>query len=126
MKKQTTQKLLADLQLYQAVSGEKDMTVTVDKYTRSLLTVIAVLLSLVVVGLWHETPGTIPVAQASGIPNQGQQLNEVVIELQQVNTSLEMIADLLVSGKVKVRLLDDDGKPVTADTVLTATPPAEQ
>ena len=102
------------------------MTVTVDKYTRSLLTVIAVLLSLVVVGLWHETPGTIPVAQASGIPNQGQQLNEVVIELQQVNTSLEMIADLLVSGKVKVRLLDDDGKPVTADTVLTATPPAEQ
>jgi len=126
MKKQTMRELLTGLQLYQAVSGEKDMTVTVDKYTRSLLTVIAVLLCLVVVGLWHETPNTTQVAEARGIPNQGEQLDEVVIELQQVNTSLEMIADLLVSGQVKVSLLDDNGKPIAADTIPAATAPAEQ
>ena len=39
---------------------------------------------------------------------------------------MEMIADLLVSGKVKARLVDDEGKPMTADTTLTSTPASEQ
>ena len=80
------------------------MTVTVDNYTRVLLTVISVLLLAVSVGLWYETPPAVPAAQA-GIPDSGQQLDKLILKADEINLSLNKIANLLTSGKIKVRVV---------------------
>ena len=80
------------------------MTVTVDNYTRILLTVISVLLLALTVGLWYETPSVIPTAQA-GIPDSGQQLEKLILKADEINASLAKISVLLTSGKVKVQVL---------------------
>ena len=80
------------------------MTVTVDNYTRVLLTVISVLLLALTVGLWYETPSVVPTAQA-GIPDSGQQLEKLIIKADEINASLTKISGLLTSGRVKVQVL---------------------
>jgi len=80
------------------------MTVTVDNYTRVLLTVISVLLLALTVGLWYETPSVVPTAQA-GIPDSGQQLEKLILKADEINASLAKISSLLTSGKVKVQVL---------------------
>jgi hypothetical protein len=95
------------------------MTVTVDKYTRLLLTVIAVLLSVVALGLWCQTPDTLKSAHAAGIPNQGLQLDETVQQLIKVNASLERMNDLLVSGDIKVQVLESQNGKDKEPVVVT-------
>ncbi|MBN1764297.1 MAG: hypothetical protein JW860_03490 [Sedimentisphaerales bacterium] len=87
--------------------GEVIMKVTVDTYTRVMLTIIAVLLTLVGIGLWVETPRTTPAAYG-GIPDSGQQLDALLVEAKQINDSLTKINTLLTSGKVKVQVMDEE------------------
>ena len=101
------------------------MTVTVDGYTRFLLTVIAILLTVVAVGLWFETPPAVTTAQAMGVSsgeqlNPGKQLNDLVKNTEKFNTSMAELQKLLVSGSVKVQVVEK------TDTNLTPknTPPA--
>ena len=87
------------------------MTVTVDGYTRFLLTVIAILLTVVAVGLWFETPNTVPTAMAKGTGageqlNPGKQLDELVKNTAKFNTSLAELQKLLVGGTVKVQVVE--------------------
>ena len=83
------------------------MKVTVDNYTRVMLTVIAVLLKLVGIGLWVEAPSTTPSVYGAGIPDTGQQLDQLLVEAQKINASLNKINDVLTSGKVKVQVMED-------------------
>ena len=83
------------------------MTVTVDKYTRVLLTVIAVLLTVVAAGMWYEAPSTTATAQAK-IPDSGLQLQKLTDQTQAIATSLGNLSELLVSGNVKVRIVESD------------------
>jgi len=80
------------------------MTVTVDNYTRILLTTIAFLLVVVGVGLWHETPTTLPSAYG-GIPDSGQQLDQLIQEVKEIQTSLAKLNLVLTSGKIKVQVV---------------------
>ena len=87
------------------------MTVSVDGYTRFLLTIIAVLLTVVAVGLWLETPSALPTAQAkaSGYAEQmnpGQQLNQMVKNTEKLHASLAELQKLMVSGAVKVQVVE--------------------
>ena len=87
------------------------MTVTVDGYTRFLLTVIAVLLAVVAVGLWFEAPSALPTAQAKadGLAEQmnpGLQLNQMVKNSEKLNASLAELNKLMVSGAVKVQVIE--------------------
>jgi hypothetical protein len=87
------------------------VVVTVDKYTRGLLTVIAVLLFALVVALWCEVPSVVPSACAAGLPDSSQQLNQIIGKIDQITASVESLNSLLVSGKVKVQLVPlTDGK----------------
>ena len=81
------------------------MTVTVDNYTRILLTVITVLLMVVGVGLWYETPSTVPHAYGR-IPDSGEQLNEIIIKVDEINVSLSKMRQLMTSGKIKVQVVN--------------------
>jgi len=83
------------------------MQVTVDSYTRMVLTAITVLLTILAVGLWYESPSTLESAQAK-IPDQGMQL-QAMIDLQaQTNLQLAQIHSALLSGNVKVQLIEKD------------------
>ena len=87
--------------------GETGMIVTVDKYTRFLLTVIALLLGITAAGLWLEAPNTVAPAQArAGIPDSGSQLQQLVEQAEVINVSINEIKSLLVSGGVKVQIVD--------------------
>jgi len=86
------------------------MTVTVDRYTRIMLTIIAVLLTLMVAGLWYEAPASIPSAQA-GIPDNGKQLDMVILNLEKIGYSIQEIQTLLCSGKVKVQVAESPAAP---------------
>jgi hypothetical protein len=87
------------------------MTVRVDGYTRFILTVIALLLGVVAVGMWGPAPNTTPAAQAA-LPSPGEQLNpgrqldEMVKNSDQLNQALAELQKLLVSGAVKVQVVD--------------------
>ena len=97
------------------------MTVTVDRYTRFLLTVIAVLLTVVAVGLWFETPNAIPTAQAAAGEqlNPGKQLNDIAKNTEQFVVTLNELQKLLVSGSVKVMVVDKtDNNLTTGNTPL--------
>lgn len=88
------------------------MTVNVDNYTRFMLTVIAVLLSVVATGLWFETPDTVSPAYGR-IVDSGLQLNVLIEETTKVNDSIRDIAKLLRSGDVKVTIVSG------SDTIKT-------
>jgi len=107
------------------------MTVTVDRYTKVILTIIAVLLTLTVVDMWYETPVNIPSAQA-GIPDTGKQLDMVNLNLEKIYDSIQDLQTLLCSGKVKVQVAESSAVIATparptaapATTAPAATAPA--
>jgi len=88
------------------------MTVTVDRCTRFLLTVIAVLLAVVAVGLWFETPNITPAAQAAGGEqlNPGKQFDAIAKNTEQMAASITELQKLLVSGSVKVMVVEKTDK----------------
>lgn len=78
-------------------------TITLDRYSRGVLTALAVLLSVVAVELWVAMPGAPPAAQAQ-IPDTGLQRQNLVQETQKTNELLQKIYDQLKSGTVKVKM----------------------
>jgi len=81
------------------------MRITVDNYTRVLLTVIAVLLLVVAVDLWCQSPTQVTSTASAGIPDSGQQLNKLIQKVDDLNVSLARFTKLLTSGQVKVQVV---------------------
>ena len=103
-------------------TGDKIMTATVDNYTRLLLTVIAVLLALTAFGLWCQAPTTLQTAQAR-IPDSGEQLNQLIEKVDNIDASLGELKQLLVSGKIKVQLVKP-AETAPAKKSVVITPPS--
>lgn len=74
------------------------------RYLNSVLTVIAVLLTLNLVALWHTTPGGAmldhaqPAQAQGGMTNAADQRKQIVDLLKQINTSLSDVKSTLKSG----------------------------
>jgi len=85
------------------------MIVTVDKYTRVVLTVIAALLTVVAVGMWIDAPSAVPAAQAA-IPDSGAQLQQILDTNKAIKSSLGEFGAVLRSGQVKVQIVEPTGK----------------
>ena len=81
----------------------------VDGYTRVMLTVIAVLLTVLAVGMWCETPQMSQTAAAGRIPDSGLQFDSIRQSVDQVNQSIQQLSNLMVSGQVRVRVVDPAG-----------------
>ena len=87
------------------------MVVVMDNYTRIVLTVIAVLLTLVAIPLWtNQSPeiSSSAVAAEPGIPDAGQQLNELISLTADNKASLELISEKLSKGTLKVIVVEKD------------------
>ncbi|MCF7958041.1 MAG: hypothetical protein K9M57_06280 [Phycisphaerae bacterium] len=80
------------------------MKVTMDNYTRFILTTLTVLLLFISLALWCQTPSVLPTAEAR-IPDSGMQLNQINDNLTQLNKTLSGIQKLLVSGNAKVQTM---------------------
>jgi len=98
------------------------MRVTVDTYTRLVLTAITVLLTVLALGLWYQSPSAVAPAQGAGIPDAGMQTNQVLDRLTSIDASLAELKTLLVSGAVKVQVIDTKEAPAPAP----AAPPKAQ
>ena len=78
------------------------LQVSLDRYTKGLLTVIAVLLTVIALGLLVHTPSSVATAEAQ-IPDSGSQRQRMVDQLREVNVKLgQMNAALKGTLKVKV------------------------
>ena len=85
-----------------------------DGYTRFCLTAIAVLLTVIVLGLWTESPsttGTVVGAEPT-FGNTAGQRKDLVEGIQTTNQKLDQIIALLRSGQVKVQLVEPETDPV--------------
>ncbi len=68
------------------------------------MTVIAVLLTIITIGMWTEAPTMMPTANAA-IPDTGGQLIALTGEMEKMNNKLESIESTLISGSVKVQIV---------------------
>ncbi len=96
----------------------KPTSVAIDVYTRCCLTAIAVLLTVLVLGLWAESPIRARAAQAApaavgGMANSSAQRQAMVNALGRTNEKLDRIISLLESGKIKVILARPEVKHAT-------------
>ena len=93
--------------------ADKKIEVRVDAYTRVCLTAVAVLLTVVVVGLWSQAaPGPAPAWAGEKAPDGtfGDLGSRVAAQLEaanKTNAKLDEIIRLLTSGQVKVQIAKD-------------------
>ena len=91
------------------------VVVRVDAYTRACLTVIAVLLTVLIVGLWAEGVPAARHASAApapagaqpapmGIPDAGGQRDKLVKEMERATAKLDRLVSLFETGKAKVQV----------------------
>jgi len=74
------------------------------------MTVIAVLLSVLIVALWAQplpVSGQAMAAPSAGIPDSGRQREIIIKELEKSNSKLEDLIRLFKSGKAKVQVVQD-------------------
>ena len=81
------------------------MILTLDRLTKTVLTVIAVMLTFIAVGLWMGVPSMTTPAYA-GIPDSGLQLQSILDSVEKIEAQTKKMSDLLVSGKVKVQVVE--------------------
>ncbi|MBN2843397.1 MAG: hypothetical protein JXM68_09925 [Sedimentisphaerales bacterium] len=94
------------------------MVVVMDNYTRVLLTVIACLLTLIAIPLWNYSGNIDSQAQAAvsgrpGIPDSGQQMQELIDLTRETKAILLEIGQTLKSGTIKVEI-DNESDPLPA------------
>ena len=81
--------------------------ITLDRYTRCLLTAIAILLTVVAVELWMGCPSMVESAVAQ-VPDSGLQRKVLNEKVRKTNRLLEQILQHLQTKPVKVEVLDPD------------------
>ena len=88
----------------------QETRVRVDGYTRVCLTAIAVLLTVLVIGLWAESGWTTDDAHAAEpFVDSSAQRRAMVDAQQQTNRKLDEIISLLQSGRVRVQIAEGAG-----------------
>ena len=95
-------------------AGSGEVRVRMDRYTRVCLTVIAALLTVLIVGLWADrAPTTGEARAAAGFLDSGatQQLTRLLKAQEQTNARLKELIALLGSGRAKVQVVESEAKP---------------
>lgn len=90
-------------------SDEKTIHVKVDTYTRACLTVLAVLLTVVVLGLWatHTPAPDSAMAAEPQIYGPTKQRANIIEQQKATNQKLEALLKYLKSGQLTVHVKDD-------------------
>ena len=112
---------------------ERELKVRVDAYTRVCLTAIAILLTVVVLGLWADVRvsshvrGQEAVSRENRyIPRSSLDIGEMLAQQQQTNQKLDQLIKLLETGSAKVQVVDaapTASGPEVPSGVIKITPP---
>ena len=78
---------------------------SMDRYTKFIVTVIAIQLCLITLGLWQGTPMVATPAYGK-LPDSGLQLQQLIEQVGGMQRSVDKLAVLLVSGEVKVQVVE--------------------
>jgi len=90
---------------------QRQVNLRVDAYTRVCLTIIAGLLTVLILGLWAD--GVHPTREAlgvNGIPDAGLQRNKMIKAIEANTAKLEKLIALFESGKAKVQVIEGPQK----------------
>ncbi|RPI58345.1 MAG: hypothetical protein EHM48_10250 [Planctomycetaceae bacterium] len=89
-------------------NGKRHVVIQVDKYTRVCLTVIAALLTVVIIGLWSTALPSASQARAAGdddlFGNSGGQRQAIIKAQEQTTAKIDDLIKVLKSGEVKVQI----------------------
>lgn len=93
------------------MSDRARITVRVDWYTRVCLTVIAVLLTVVIAGLWADGVQLAPTARADDkvLFDSTADRKAMITEQQNTNAKLDELIKVLRNGEGKVQVVDPSG-----------------
>ncbi len=84
------------------------------RYLNSILTLLTVLVGMLLWTLWTMSPTALPVAEAAGIPDAGEQRMRMVSEIKALRKSTEEFRGLFVTGKAKVTVIQPgEGQPIS-------------
>ncbi|HUS91853.1 MAG TPA: hypothetical protein VM695_08385 [Phycisphaerae bacterium] len=95
---------------------QNSVVVRVDGYTRACLTVIAVLMTVLIVALWAEAPSADrafgQASSAAGVPfvNAGVQRERTIKAIQENTAKLDRLIGLFETGKAKVQVAEEAGR----------------
>lgn len=95
-------------------SQRRQKLVLVDGYTRFCLTAIAVLLTVLIIGLWADGVGLARNAGAAEqryVPKSTLEITDMVRNQEQTNEKLDQIIRLLESGTAKVQVVQAPAAP---------------
>jgi len=84
------------------------------RYLNVVLTALTIVGALGLWTVWTERGGGAP-AMAQGIPDAGGQRARIIDQLKRLNEKADHLNKLLVSGKVRVVLVDPDRAPRDPD-----------
>jgi hypothetical protein len=91
--------------------------VHVDNYTRFCLTVIAALLTVLILMLWVDGTPCAPMARADDsasatgrMTGLAEHFADLLAATKETNQKLTDLNDLLKSGQAKIQVIDPDGK----------------
>ena len=91
-------------------NDRQKVQVRVDRYTRTCLTAIAILLTVLIAGLWAERARVADQADAGEVLfDSGAQREDMVIVQRKTNAKLDELIKVLRSGEVKVQLIEPTG-----------------
>jgi hypothetical protein len=116
---------------------QRNIKVRVDAYTRVCLTAIAMLLTVVVLGLWADLGRLGPRAVAQEpvsrenryVPRSTLDLSDLLAETRQTNQKLDRIIRLLEDGQAKVQVVDQAAaqtQPEVPNGVIKIVPQPQQ
>jgi len=96
-------------------SNRNVTVVRVDGYTRVCLTVIAVLLSVLIVGLWAEGPSADRAygqvrSKTTPFVNAGEQRERTIKAVETNTAKLDSLIRLFETGKAKVQVAEEGNK----------------
>ena len=74
------------------------------RYLNVILTVLTIVMALNLAVSWSSGPSWLPQAHAQGIPDEGAQRQQIIEELKKLNKKADDIRDVMVSGRVFVRV----------------------
>jgi hypothetical protein len=81
------------------------------RYLNTILTVLAVVVTLQLWTVWSTGPHTLAEARAQGIPDGGAQREQILDQLKLLNRKVDQFKALLTSGKVRVSIADAQDEP---------------
>ena len=92
-------------------NNQRRVRIQVDAYTRVCLTVLAGLMTILIVALWADGVNVSDSAGAREVfLDSSAQRNAIIAETKKTNQKLDELISLLRSGSVKVQVLSKDAK----------------